>query len=970
MPEARRQSQAKSVIEILSDRAEKDEQHVKLRREVIEKALELIDSVHNASCTTDNSLGQSQPSTNQRTQKMVDALIDLVVIEGIYPSLAPGVGVPMERRVKSALKGDLVTKPLSQDRSGQLEDEELLVTILTSLLHPSCPDWFRSVISSRLSTLPLRPDGVRQTINFVAEGSAPDASISSERGNQSAGPNISLDALARASKLLTSVPSGMTPDTYLAALAPQLLDLLDDPAADNRRIAAYIIGNGILSKRKLGSPGTAGWALFAEPILESLNPPVEKCPVSEKNLKQAIDRLSALVHFHANPGLTKRLVAPILLPLWGLLCYAFENRRVHWAEQSHQIMSTYMKISVTDSQLLHLSDNLLWKGTTLWTFMPGTSGGIELRQREPGNIKVIDMNETVKSVDSRVETYSNLLRSAVLTDDQLCKVFTHVSKRWLLGSPSTSNNARLDIWDDNPRDPLKSLVAAKLTQKLLEDYKVTIASSFEGILQLVEPVLTAFVNEHERSAQRLARVSKPSLLGLGDIIYKTSEGQGDEESGETVSAALSLLSAVLTSSSGIANDVDTSLLDRVQKSLDSIAKAQSSLDRSLSMTAANVLMLLDLHSVSRHSSAGSQLTKDEDVRADERNRHRTALQHLSDEMAPVRAQGLSTLTDLISQASSILNIPSTIILLISLLQDEDEYIYLAAIRALGILAYKHPRTVVKMLVEQYIDIHEDSTLDVRIKIGEALNKTIQRLGQAFIGEAATTVGESMIAVASRRGDRSKTVSKRERAKWKAEKARRDAEEAWDGEMPEVDDRKDDEEGKMNEEISKVVEGWADTGREEDIRIRTSALSILGTAIETTVAGLGATITSTAIDCVIAILKLETSAERAILRRAAVMVIMSTVKALDAADERGQQLGFGFAGENLAEVITVLKYVEVADTDEVVVGHVRAVIESLEAWQQKSVTGLPRSRAVPESTLSLHVDKIAGLPSRPKIQEID
>ncbi|KAL8719598.1 MAG: hypothetical protein Q9181_008044 [Wetmoreana brouardii] len=389
------------------------------------------------------------------------------------------------------------------------------------------------------------------------------------------------------------------------------------------------------------------------------------------------------------------------------------------------------------------------------------------------------------------------------------------------------------------------------------------------------------------------------------------------------------------------------------------------------MTAANALMLLSLHSAGPQLSTGSQVSKDDGVRADERNRHRTALQHLSDEMTPVRAQGLSTLTDLISQASPTLNIPSTVILLSSLLQDEDEYIYLAAIKAIGLLASKHPRTVVKMLVEQYVDIHEESTFDIRIKIGEALNKTIQHLGEALVGETAATVGESMIAVASRRGDRSKTAQKRERAKRKAEKARKDAEEAWgDGEIPAVDDLNDDEEGKISEEISKVVEGWADTGREEDVRNRTSALSILGTAIETNIAGLGATITSTAIDCVLAILKLERSAERAILRRAAVMVIISIVKALDAAEERGHQLGFGFAGENLAEVITVLRYVEVTDEDEVVIGHVRAVIESLEAWQQKSMLGLSRAREPQEARLTLDGERIVGLPGRPKIEELD
>lgn len=63
---------------------------------------------------------------------MTDALLDLVVIEGIYPCLSNGVGVPMERRLKSALKNDLVTRPLSQDKNGS-HNQELIAAIVDCL---------------------------------------------------------------------------------------------------------------------------------------------------------------------------------------------------------------------------------------------------------------------------------------------------------------------------------------------------------------------------------------------------------------------------------------------------------------------------------------------------------------------------------------------------------------------------------------------------------------------------------------------------------------------------------------------------------------------------------------------------------------------------------------------------------------------------------------------------------------------
>lgn len=806
---------------------------------------------------------------------------------------------------------------------------------------------------------------MRQTINFIAGSSSVDQSLPDGQSDKPAGPNVSLEALARTSKLLTSVPSTMTPDEWTSALAPQLLDLLDDPSMDNRRIASYIIGTGFLSKRKLGSPGTAGWRLFAEPIITSLDPPSERCPVSDGDLKLALDRLSVLVHFHPNPGLTKRLVGPTLLPLWGLECYALENRRSTWADQLQQILRTHMKISATDSHLLMLSENLLWDGPKTWTFMPGATGGIEIRRRDDEGSNSLDMVKMVDSIDNRVGQYLTLLRAAVATDDQLGKIFTHVSRCWLLG-PRSSGRERLG---NDIRNPVESLVYAKITQRLLEEYRDKIASSFEGILQLVDPILSAFVAASQKTIKRRDKNLQPSLDTLSDIVHGVEEAEDDDQDAEaTASTALGLLSTVLASSDESLGNIDTSVLDRVQGSLRYLAQAPCQ-DSSLKMTASKVLMLLQLHRDTRGALGTEKNTTNVDILANDRNDHRKALRFVGDELAPVRAQGLSTLTYLASKASPILDVPSTVILLVSLLQDEDEYVYLSAIKTLGLLASNHPKTVVRILVEKYADPHEESSLDVRMRVGEALNKTVEHLGELLVEETGRIVGESMIAVASRRGERPKTLQKKERAKRKAEKARKEAEDAWDGEVPGEGEEEDDDEGKMNAHIARVVEGWADTGREEDIRLRASALSILGTAIETNIAGVGATVTSTAVDCVLAILKLERSVERAILRRAAIMVIMSVVKAIDGAEERGQQLGFGFAGENLAEVVTVLRYVEVTDTDEVVVGHVRAVIESLEAWQQKSLLGSGRTREGSEMGISLNGDLVGGTKRSVKIEEL-
>ena len=62
----------------------------------------------------------------------MDGLLDLLSLEGIYPFLSPGVGVSIERRVKSVLQGGLVTRPSPVEGAGH-QDKVLLGGICEGL---------------------------------------------------------------------------------------------------------------------------------------------------------------------------------------------------------------------------------------------------------------------------------------------------------------------------------------------------------------------------------------------------------------------------------------------------------------------------------------------------------------------------------------------------------------------------------------------------------------------------------------------------------------------------------------------------------------------------------------------------------------------------------------------------------------------------------------------------------------------
>ena len=68
-----------------------------------------------------------------KSRRIIDGLLDLVSLEGIYPFLSPGIGIPIERRVKSVLQGGIVTRK-SPTEDGQItEHKELLIKVTGSL---------------------------------------------------------------------------------------------------------------------------------------------------------------------------------------------------------------------------------------------------------------------------------------------------------------------------------------------------------------------------------------------------------------------------------------------------------------------------------------------------------------------------------------------------------------------------------------------------------------------------------------------------------------------------------------------------------------------------------------------------------------------------------------------------------------------------------------------------------------------
>ncbi|KAI9843508.1 MAG: hypothetical protein M1837_006262 [Sclerophora amabilis] len=1068
---------------------------IQKRTSIIKRAISLLLNI----CEASNETPSAEASARSRSaaeivyepsvRRVLYGLLDLISLEGIYPALSPGVGIPLERRVKSVLPAGVVARTpdaqgptISEDAgrylleatafgltqslgSGSPELQTLirerslvdliaacvelacnpsrgnrsrethfrnlleealektptpfLLPVLTCLLHPSTPIWARLPVSTPLSLLPLRPHGVRYVIEFIATTSPsniPSTNNTHDHSTtaqslESRQPLLDLEALTQASRLLSSPPSSLDANTYFADLAPQLFSLLDgEDGPEMAKVAGFVIGGGILGKRKHGAPGSAGWRLFAEPVLSMIDPSrgtagqdsasvPPKIPsstaqaVTDQQLSLALQRLSTLVSSHPNPGLTKRLVGAVMLPLWGISCLEHGSEKTCVSDQSLSLLQTFFKISAEDAHLVRLSENLLFDGRQPspshlgWVYTAGGGGGAAIQWKDSTYPFPRDIVAYIEDVDRRIERFVGLLSSGIISGDRMGAVFLAMTRRWLEATPTNSaQQNRLDDLgqEDDGKHSLDMLVKVKVLQKMMERVKDELGHNATQLLELVRQLLHDSVERDRERTDKKIDLSKPSSTALRSIVQsaeqetqRTNHASPEASTApqtELVSMALSLLSALLSSPNFDPEEKDQALCASIKTSLDHISAAKD-IFTTASTTAGNLSTLLEYHSSFSDGSKKTTLLPDHIL--EDRKTHSLSLTYLADTLLPVRAQGLSLLTSLISSSSPILDIPNTTTLLISLLQDSDEYIYLNAIKSLSLVATKHSRTVTKILVEQYVDREELLTLDQRLRLGEALLRTLHALGEALVGETAGIVGEGCLSIAGRRGERLKAQEQKEqRARLEAEKIR-EADEAWGGEAPQLNDANELDES--NQILSRIVEGWEGRDGEEDLRIRSSALSVFGEAVDTNVAGLGSTLVSTGVDLSISILTLESGEERAILRRSAVLLIMSLIRALDKVREEGRRMGFGFAGENLESVIRVLRYVHATDNDVLVRDHANSVIEGLEVWRSKSILGLSASeRGDTSPMLGVEPNRMAGLtlnPSedsrnRPKIEEIE
>ncbi|KAK4214001.1 hypothetical protein QBC37DRAFT_422004 [Rhypophila decipiens] len=845
-----------------------------------------------------------------------------------------------------------------------------LIAALNVLIRPGhSPPWLRTKLMEALALVPLRPDGVRITLEFVFSVHPSSTVRATEAAvPQKKGANITLEALTMASNLISSPHASVPSEAWYACISPQLLELLDGVQGPELvKAASYIIGFGILGRKASGAPGTPGWKYLAEPILHAIKPPLgrrdgtksdeeiidlskDKVLVNCAQLASALRRLQSLTTSHPNPGLCKRLLYPLLLPLWALS--SWPNTRQELNDQictpALELLKIYLKLAGSSGTLFLLVHHLGYVGglnfkTPEWVY----------KETENGELRIVETAHRIGShvgdspqislldMDNKIPKLLELV-TAIFSDADIATVFLELLERWLNSSKRTKiTTVLIKEEETEDQDPMTQLTELKVLQAMMSRFPEKLATQPKHILSLVSQI----------------------LAGQDD----TANNEQEEE--EVAAVALSLLNMIVTVPGFEKSKVDPDIITSIETSLEKLSSKKAS---DLSQTAQNLKLLLkyrdELDELTAASPNSTTTTAPTARQIEDRKTYSLAISYITaaDSPPPVKSEGLNLLSNLITAQSPVLDIPGVLVLLSSLMRDSEDYINLRVIKMFTLLASSrhHPKAVTRELLDHYIDAKETETVDSRLRFGEALLQVVDRLGETFTGDLAKEVGDALLNVAGRRGQRPKTEArqKRERDKqMRQKKKNQDLDPDMDMDEEEEDELTSDE--KAREEIlARIVSGWESRRGTEDVRIRASALSIFSSAVETNIAGLGPTMLYTAVDLCVSILRMETDMEKGILRRAAVLLVLSFVRALDKArsERRSSTLGIGFGMAAQQDILVALGYVAQTDNDGLVRQHARDVIESLENWNVASLVGDNASNGGLLGGIGTGLPRLAGL----------
>lgn len=657
--------------------------------------------------------------------KVVNTLIKIVVVYGIYPSLdrqilparseeikwpvsaSPNIGL-LEKVVPNihvllASKNDLsdviaLTPFMALFLAGstQLDHETKQDTLdefikiistydnykyLIGLLAPGTPAWFRKAISERLAKLPYhRTDAVKSLVEL----------FSGYRENE----EIDTQKMQLLIAVFMSPPAGERLQNYLSIMDRQLFELVGAVRmpSDITMAACYLID--ILEIHK---PQTLKF--FRDEFITAFT--TSNSPDLETGL-MALDNL-----------LVRKKALPLVLSVGERFITLFWLLLAHLSN-ANAPNGSVLKLIVN---LVNEQPNLLEKilqNLSIHEFadlVPVISRSSS-DPSEPNKLRVklfsvtsISQQEefNLKQIDARLDYYVTILHKV---DDPLVTRLFISLLREAIGSTH-----------GNSGSPVQILISLKLLERMATDLRSQLFSKPDEIIDMcLAIVATAGKQPVSAKSLNIPDINKLSIVEADSDDEDDEEPETDAPQVDTnlVELCLNLLNAMMLELSS-----NTAALQRIASQREEIQALANSKDERLSAKAMYCLKMLETLTTTGQVDLG-------DDNVDYNNASEVfelAKSSLNDPLIPIRAHGLQLIKKLVEKHEKVVDLETALKLCFPQLKDEDSFIYLNAIQCLSACASTFgPNELIPHLLNYY---NSTEDIDFALRIGETLTRILQ-----------------------------------------------------------------------------------------------------------------------------------------------------------------------------------------------------------------------------------------------------
>ncbi|CAG8478966.1 12155_t:CDS:10 [Ambispora gerdemannii] len=641
--------------------------------------------------------------------------------------------------------------------------ESLMMLLGASPFHPA-PNWLKGICGRLLTHILLKPDGVQKVIDFMIGGES----------------EVNFSKQENISRVLLSVPGQMTSvEDYFSKICPQLLAILASTTSDpninakceistTTTVAAFTIIKmnakyPALTKKlvinKLFEKLSKWWEITSgqeksnstvlfdssvqgSSIISDLT--LDDSMVMDETSLQSTIRVvhRILVGSEPAPDLLQSFLEDAIAPLYHLYAFAVVSKS-NLREAVLDILLSYFRI-VTNSDGLEALKEIVFRKSKRHAIQPPEIGDVNEVYFAPGplggsvmKLRLTKQNLSPTTTNINVDLFIDFLKS-LSNNDLTGDFFMYLLNEYTAAKADhsqTTNSRRvltllhlvLGMIDSLGSDILhKPGQVIAFANNVLENYHDRVGSDDHGSRQKQEQ-----------------RENSVGLSSLANIVYdeessdvELPEDQLDED--ETLTLALTLLTSLLAEHKSLSTQ-DAHILNLVFENLSRFRNHQSPDVRQMTR---DLRLAISVRNAARASLSSPSSINDEKERKREESiqKYKEAMEALQDEILPVRASGLVILKEMILAKDPFINeednLSKVLDIFIQMIQGEESFIYLNAVRGLSSLAEVHGQTIMQKLMKWYDNPNENT--DNRLRVGEAILQTIQRCGKA-LGKYITTL---------------------------------------------------------------------------------------------------------------------------------------------------------------------------------------------------------------------------------------